>query len=84
MTTMIVIGRKILCGPIYIYQWIISPIFPANCRYSPTCSNYAIEAIERHGGLRGSWLTIRRVFRCHPWGGAGIDPVPDLSDNHHA
>ena len=49
---------------------------PSPCRYWPTCSSYALEALEVHGAARGSWLTIRRILRCHPWGGAGVDPVP--------
>lgn len=62
--------------PIRLYQWCISPLLPAACRYEPTCSHYAVEAIERHGLARGGWLTLRRLLRCHPWGGAGYDPVP--------
>ena len=50
---------------------------PSPCRYVPSCSTYAAEALERHGPLRGTWLTVRRLGRCHPWGGFGIDPVPD-------
>ena len=62
--------------PIRLYQWCISPLLPAACRYQPTCSAYAIEAIEHHGLIRGGWLTLRRLLRCHPWGGSGYDPVP--------
>lgn len=58
------------------YQTTISPMLPAACRYTPSCSAYAAEAIERHGARRGSWLALRRLGRCHPWGGTGHDPVP--------
>ncbi|MBM3431541.1 MAG: membrane protein insertion efficiency factor YidD [Bacteroidetes bacterium] len=61
---------------IRIYQWVISPILGPKCRYQPTCSHYAIEALKKHGPFKGFWLAIRRVARCHPWGGSGWDPVP--------
>jgi putative membrane protein insertion efficiency factor len=62
--------------PVRAYQWFISPLLPPSCRYEPTCSAYAIEALQRHGLLRGCTLTARRLLRCHPWGGRGYDPVP--------
>ena len=62
--------------PIYIYKVCISPYTPPSCRFVPTCSQYAIEALRKHGPLKGSWLAIRRILRCHPWGGSGYDPVP--------
>ncbi len=58
------------------YRHCISPFTPPSCRFTPTCSQYAVEALRRHGPLRGSWLTLRRLSRCHPWGGSGYDPVP--------
>lgn len=59
-----------------IYQIFISPYFPNSCRYTPTCSSYSLEALKKHGFFKGLWLTIKRVSRCHPWGGHGYDPVP--------
>lgn len=67
---------RLLILPIRLYQLCISPMFPASCRFTPTCSQYAIEAIRKHGPLKGLWLAIRRLLRCHPWGGSGYDPVP--------
>jgi putative membrane protein insertion efficiency factor len=68
--------RRLFILPIRFYQGAISPLFPPVCRFTPTCSQYAVEAIMRHGVLKGSWLAIRRIARCHPWGGSGYDPVP--------
>ncbi|MCS6934089.1 MAG: membrane protein insertion efficiency factor YidD [Chitinophagales bacterium] len=62
--------------PIRVYQRFLSPLLPPSCRYLPSCSEYAIEAITKHGVLRGCWLALRRISRCHPWGGHGYDPVP--------
>ena len=59
-----------------IYQAIISPFFPNACRYTPSCSQYAVEAIQLHGPWKGTWLAIKRFSSCHPWGGSGYDPVP--------
>jgi uncharacterized protein len=58
------------------YKWAISPLLPQACRYIPTCSEYATEAVERYGALRGSWMALRRILRCHPLAGSGYDPVP--------
>lgn len=66
----------LLCLPIVLYQRCISPLTPATCRFTPTCSEYARQAIMKHGPVRGLWLAIRRILRCHPWGGWGYDPVP--------
>ncbi len=63
--------------PIKAYRLIFSPWVGHNCRYHPTCSAYALEALRRHGGLKGGWLTVRRIARCQPWGGSGVDNVPD-------
>lgn len=65
-----------LIGLIRIYQWVISPIIGPKCRYQPTCSHYAVEALKKHGLFKGFWLAIRRLARCHPWGRSGWDPVP--------
>jgi putative membrane protein insertion efficiency factor len=68
--------KYILIGLIRIYQYTVSPMLGSNCRYQPTCSHYAAEALQKHGFFCGSWLAIRRILRCHPWGGFGEDPVP--------
>lgn len=72
--------KKLLIAPflflIKIYQTFISPFTPATCRYQPTCSSYSKEALQKHGLIKGSWLSIRRIFSCHPFGGSGYDPVP--------
>ncbi|MEL6234509.1 MAG: membrane protein insertion efficiency factor YidD [Pseudomonadota bacterium] len=66
----------LLSLPIRAYRLVLSPWVGMHCRYHPTCSAYALEALERHGALRGGWLALRRILRCHPWGGSGIDTVP--------
>lgn len=66
---------RLLIAPIRFYQRAISPLFPPVCRFTPTCSQYAVEAIQKHGPLKGLYLAIRRILRCHPWGGSGYDPV---------
>jgi putative membrane protein insertion efficiency factor len=70
------LASRILIVPIRVYQATLSRILPPSCRFSPSCSHYAVEALARHGPIRGSWLALRRIGRCHPWGGAGYDPVP--------
>ncbi|MCH5230376.1 MAG: membrane protein insertion efficiency factor YidD [Muribaculaceae bacterium] len=67
---------KLLILMIRFYQVAISPLFPPACRYTPTCSAYAVEALKKHGAWKGSRLAIKRILRCHPWGGSGYDPVP--------
>lgn len=71
---------RVLIGLVRFYQVAISPWTPGACRFTPTCSGYAIDAVEGHGALRGSWLALRRIGRCHPWGGHGYDPVPPPAD----
>jgi putative membrane protein insertion efficiency factor len=66
----------IFIGIIKGYQYTLSPILGASCRYTPTCSHYGLEAIKKHGPFKGGWLTLKRIGRCHPWGGHGPDPVP--------
>ena len=66
---------RLLRRLVLLYQALTSSR-PSPCRYWPTCSNYALEALDEHGAARGSWLTLRRISRCHPWGGSGVDPVP--------
>lgn len=67
---------RLLISLIRFYQLAISPWLAPRCRFAPTCSSYAIEAVHKHGPLKGGWLAVRRVCRCHPWGGSGYDPVP--------
>ena len=66
---------KIVIVIIRFYQLSISPILGQNCRYTPTCSQYSIEAIQKYGSLKGGWLSLKRIFSCHPWGGHGHDPL---------
>lgn len=67
-------------GIVRLYQLVISPLLGPRCRFQPTCSSYAVEAISLHGGLKGGWLTLKRISKCHPWGGFGYDPVPQGSN----
>ncbi|MCI4670253.1 MAG: membrane protein insertion efficiency factor YidD [Bacteroidia bacterium] len=75
------IFSTIFIGLIRFYQKQISPMTPPSCRYTPTCSHYAAEAIQKHGAFRGGWLAIKRIASCHPWGGSGYDPVPEKKSN---
>ncbi|MEX0286796.1 MAG: membrane protein insertion efficiency factor YidD [Paracoccaceae bacterium] len=70
----------IVALPVRFYRLVLSPLLGQNCRYQPTCSAYALEALEKHGAVSGGWLAIRRISRCHPWGGTGYDPVPERRD----
>lgn len=70
----------IMRGLIKGYQWLISPILPGSCRFYPSCSSYTLQAIETHGALKGGWLGLKRIVRCHPWNDGGMDPVPGTDD----
>jgi uncharacterized protein len=74
--------KKLLIAFVRLYQILLSPLLGRNCRHHPTCSSYTIEAISTHGPLKGGWLSIRRISRCHPWGTSGFDPVPLKSDKN--
>jgi hypothetical protein len=69
--------RFLLTGVVRVYRFAISPMFPRSCRFEPSCSQYALEALERHGALHGSWLVVKRVGRCNPFVSGGFDPVPE-------
>lgn len=76
MKTILQLPAKFLILLIRIYQLTLSPFIGNQCRYTPTCSNYGIEAIKKYGAIKGGWLTIKRILSCNPWGGSGYDPVP--------
>ena len=76
----------IIALPVRVYRLLLSPWVGHGCRFQPTCSAYSLEALERHGAVKGTYLTLRRILRCHPWGGHGYDPVPQADaggDTHH-
>lgn len=77
---------KLLAWPLIalvrVYQWTLSPLLPGACRYTPSCSEYGLLALRRHGAFRGGWLTLKRFLSCHPWGGHGHDPVPEAPLHH--
>jgi putative membrane protein insertion efficiency factor len=75
--------NKLLVWLVRAYQLLVSPMLGQNCRFYPTCSNYAIEALRTHGAARGSLLALRRVCRCHPWNPGGVDPVPPARQDSH-
>ena len=68
--------KYLFIGIVKFYQNSISPYTPASCRYTPTCSQYALEALRKYGTVKGGWIALKRIMRCHPWGGHGYDPVP--------
>ena len=84
MKTLLNLISFFLLVPIFFYRWFISPLLPATCRYQPTCSIYAIEAIKLYGPLQGTVLAVKRIASCHPWGGHGYRPIPeDLNCNRN-
>jgi uncharacterized protein len=68
--------RSLAIGFVKFYQWCIRPLLPNACRYTPSCSEYSIQSIKKYGAFKGTWLGLKRIMRCHPWGGQGYDPVP--------
>jgi len=74
--------RAVLIGLLKAYRFAISPLYGQVCRYHPTCSAYALDAVTLHGGIKGSWLAVRRLGRCHPWAAGGYDPVPGKKAVH--
>lgn len=69
--------KYLFIGLVRLYQMVISPWMPETCRFKPSCSAYSMEAFHKHGALKGLWLTVKRISRCHPWGDGGYDPVPE-------
>ena len=76
-------GRAIAKAPIHLYRWTLKPLIGWQCRHLPTCSEYALDAIDINGSWRGWWLAVARIGRCHPWGTSGFDPAPDIREQHH-
>jgi putative membrane protein insertion efficiency factor len=76
-------ARAIAKAPVHAYRWTLKPLLGMECRHLPTCSEYALEAIDTNGAWRGSWLALSRICRCHPWGTHGYDPVPDIRTSRH-
>ncbi len=76
MDAIVLLPQRVLALLIRGYQRLLSPLLPPSCRFHPSCSQYALEAIHRHGALKGSWLAVRRLARCHPFNAGGFDPVP--------
>jgi putative membrane protein insertion efficiency factor len=67
---------RLMIMPIRLYKTFISPLLPMSCRFQPTCSQYAVDALKKHGPIKGTWLSVKRILSCHPWGKHGYDPVP--------
>ena len=83
MTSLGRLSRILARAPVLAYRWTLKPLIGHECRHLPTCSEYALEAIEVNGAWRGCWLAAGRICRCQPWGTAGFDPVPDVRAQHH-
>lgn len=77
------IAARLLKAPIHVYRYTLSAFIGRHCRHLPTCSEYALQAIDTNGPWRGVWLTLARISRCHPWGSSGFDPVPDIRAERH-
>lgn len=74
--------KKLVIIPIKLYKWLVSPFLPSSCRYWPTCSDYAVEAVDKHGVRRGLIMAAKRICRCHPWSAGGLDPVAENSNKN--
>jgi uncharacterized protein len=77
------LGSWLAKAPVHVYRWTLKPIIGWECRHLPTCSEYALDAIDRNGAWRGGWQTLSRICRCHPWGTSGFDPPPDIRQRRH-
>ena len=77
------LAKTLAKAPVHAYRWTLKPLIGWECRHLPTCSEYALEAIDRNGAWRGVWLALSRICRCHPWGTHGFDPVPDIRAARH-
>ena len=78
-----ILAKAAAKAPIQAYRWTLKPLIGWECRHLPTCSEYAIDAIDLKGAWRGAWLGVSRICRCHPWGSSGFDPVPDIRGERH-
>jgi putative membrane protein insertion efficiency factor len=77
------LSKAVAKTPIHLYRWTLKPLMGLECRHLPTCSEYALDAVDTNGAWRGFWLTIARLSRCHPWGSSGFDPAPDIRHERH-
>lgn len=78
-----VFGKALLKAPVHAYRWTLKPLIGHECRHLPSCSAYALDAIDLNGAWRGGWLAASRLCRCHPWGTSGLDLAPDIREEHH-